>query len=34
MEKYCILSAAGNENVINDNDYAINMTFTIKDTKL
>ena len=32
--KYCVLSAAGNENVINDNDNAKNIIFTIKDTKL
>ena len=27
------MSAAGNENVINDTDNANNITFTIKDTK-
>ena len=32
--KYCVLTAAGNENVINDNDNANNIIFTIKDTKL
>ena len=32
--KYCVLSAAGNENVINDNNNANDITFTIKDTKL
>ena len=32
--KYCVLSAAGNGNVINDNNNANNITFTIKDTKL
>ena len=32
--KCCVLSAAGNENVINDNDNANNILFTIKDTKL
>ena len=32
--KYCILSAAGNENVINDNDNPNNIILTIKDTKL
>ena len=31
--KYCLLSAEGNENVINDNDNANNI-FTTKDTKL
>ena len=32
--KYCVLSAAGNENVINDNDNTNNIIFTIKNTKL
>ena len=32
--KYCVLSAVGNENIINDNDNANNIIFTIKDTKL
>ena len=32
-QKYCVLSAAGNENVINGTDNANNITFTIKDTK-
>ena len=32
--KYCVLSAPGNENVINDNDNTNNTIFTIKDTKL
>ena len=31
--KYCVLSAAGNGNVINDNDNANNVIFTVKDTK-
>ena len=31
--KYCVLSAAGNENA-NDNDNDNNVIFTIKDTKL
>ena len=31
--KYCVLSAAGNENAINDHDNA-NINFTIKGTKL
>ena len=32
--KYCVLSVAGNENGINNNDNANNFIFTIKDTKL
>ena len=32
--KYCVLSAAGNGNVINDNGNANNIIFTIKDTNL
>ena len=32
--KYCVLCAAGNGSIINDNDNANNITFTMKDTKL
>ena len=32
--KYCVLSAAGNENDVNDNTNGNNIIFTIKDTKL
>ena len=32
--KYCVLSVAGNENDINNNDNANNFIFTMKDTKL
>ena len=32
--KYCVFSAGGTENDINDNDNANNIIFTIKDTKL
>ena len=32
-KKYCVFSAGGTENVIND-DNAINTIFTIKDRKL
>ena len=32
--KYCVLSAASNENDINVNNNANNIIFTIKDTKL
>ena len=32
--KYCVLSAGGTENVINENANANNIIFTIKDTKL
>ena len=32
--KYCVLSAAGNENDINVNDNANNIIFTIKETEL
>ena len=32
-KKYCVLSAAGNDNV-NGNDNDNNIIFTIKDTKL
>ena len=31
--KYCILSVAGNENDINNNDKDNNNIFTVKDTK-
>ena len=31
---YCVLSAAGNENNINENVNANKIIFTIKDTKL
>ena len=31
--KYCVLSVAGNENDINNNDNANNIIFTIKDLK-
>ena len=33
-KKYCVLSAANNENNINEDPYANNIIFTIKDTKL
>ena len=33
-KKYCVLSAADNENNINEDAYANNIFFTIKDTKL
>ena len=33
-KKYCILSVAGTENDVNDNNNANNIIFTIKDTKL
>ena len=32
--KYCVLSLAGNENGINNNDDANNIIFTLKYTKL
>ena len=32
--KYCVLSAGGAENVINEDANANNIIFTIKDTKL
>ena len=32
--KYCVLSAGGTENVINEDANANNIIFTIKDTKL
>ena len=32
--KYCVLSATGNENFINNNGNAHNIIFTTKDTKL
>ena len=32
--KHWVLSVAGNENYINNNDDANNIIFTIKDTKL
>ena len=32
--KYWVLSVAGNENYINNNDDANNIIFTIKDTRL
>ena len=31
---YCVLSADGNDNFINDNNNVDNIIFTIKDTKL
>ena len=32
--KYCVLSLAGTENGVNDNNNTNNIIFTIKDTKL
>ena len=35
--KYCVLAAAGNDNInnnVNDNSNGNNTTFTVKDTKL
>ena len=32
--KYCVFSARGTENDVNDNDNANSIIFTIKDTKL
>ena len=32
--KYCVFSSGGTENDVNENDNAINIIFTIRDTKL
>ena len=37
MIKYCVLAAAGNDNInnkVNDDSNGNNTTFTVKDTKL
>ena len=34
LSKYCVFSAGGTENNVNDNDNDNNIIFTIKDTKL